>query len=339
MGGINLRRMELVTTTGEIVGHKSGLALTREELSTHVPKHLESVWYGDDSELVRIRSEEFEEVVGSILHGVGNIEAAIQAPVGIRIWKKYRNDPMKTVIVESLLAALPEYLENGLKEEAARGDKKLDPTPFLERAGHDHGKDGLDIGAEILLGLNADLHRSPWTSVRRVEWKDVAELRDLFKSESLETLYGDFLDQRFIDYLDQNFGDIGSINWRKFEALACEFFKREGYEVQIGEGRDDGNIDARVWRKDVERSGPPTMLVQCKREKKKVGKVVVKALWADVVHEGANSGLVVTTSALAPGAMKTCTARGYNIDQANRTTLRTWISAMRTPFTGVFLGP
>jgi restriction system protein len=80
------------------------------------------------------------------------------------------------------------------------------------------------------------------------------------------------------------------------------------------------------------------MLVQCKREKKKVGKVVVKALWADIYDEGAESGLIVTSNALAPGAEKVCEARNYPIEQANRATLRKWIKAMRTPGSGIFLG-
>lgn len=65
---------------------------------------------------------------------------------------------------------------------------------------------------------------------------------------------------------------------------------------------------------------------------------MVKALWADVVAEQAKSGLVVTSSALSPGARKVCTARGYPIKAADRETLRRWITAMRSPSAGVFLG-
>jgi restriction system protein len=80
------------------------------------------------------------------------------------------------------------------------------------------------------------------------------------------------------------------------------------------------------------------MLVQCKRQKAKIEKVVVKALWADVVAEGAESGLIVTTSSLSPGSANICKARAYPIEQANRETLKTWIQQMKTPGEGVFLG-
>jgi restriction system protein len=82
--------------------------------------------------------------------------------------------------------------------------------------------------------------------------------------------------------------------------------------------RDDGNIDVRVWPRDADRARPPTILIQCKRQKQKVGKVVIKALYADILDENASSGLIVTTSALSPGAVKVCSARSYPIEQARR---------------------
>lgn len=176
-------------------------------------------------------------------------------------------------------------------------------------------------------------HVNPWSNFRRQSWRDTTELKGLFASESLQTMYGHFLDQRFIDYLHRNFEAIDRINWRKFEGLAAEFFKREGYHVQIGPGRDDGNIDLRLWPDAEAATGPPTALVQCKREKK----MVVKALWADMEDEGARSGIIVTTTSLSPGAEKVCTARAYPIQQANRHTIWEWICQMRTPSRGVFL--
>jgi restriction system protein len=108
--------------------------------------------------------------------------------------------------------------------------------------------------------------------------------------------------------------------------------------VEIGKGRDDDSVDARIWYKTKSENRPPLILVQCKREKEAVGKVVVKALYADLKHEHARLGLVVTSSALAPGARKVCLARSYPIVEANRDTLQNWVGAMRTPYAGVFLG-
>ena len=106
----------------------------------------------------------------------------------------------------------------------------------------------------------------------------------------------------------------------------------------MGPGQNDDGVDLRVWRSDDPADSPPAILIQCKRQKKKVGKVVVKALWADVIAENATSGLIVTTSALSPGARKVCTARAYPVREANRERIRAWIRAMRTLQSGVFLG-
>jgi restriction system protein len=190
----------------------------------------------------------------------------------------------------------------------------------------------------MLQGLNEDLHKSSLTQIRRIAWQDVTELAELFESEKLETPHGEFFDQRFVDFLSHNFQSIDQINWRKFEGLTCEFFHRIGLDVEIGKGRNDESVDARIWAKGKRTKKPPLILVQCKRQKDKVGKVVVKALYADVIHAKAKLGLVVTSSALSPGARKVCSARSYPVIESNRDTLKKWIGAMRTPYSGIFLG-
>jgi restriction system protein len=78
--------------------------------------------------------------------------------------------------------------------------------------------------------------------------------------------------------------------------------------------------------------------VQCKRQKDKIDKMVVKSLFADVEHHKAQSGLIVTTSSLSKGARQVCIARNYPIQEANRDTIGKWVKGMRTPNAGVFLG-
>lgn len=76
-------------------------------------------------------------------------------------------------------------------------------------------------------------------------------------------------------------------------------------------------------------------MVQCKRHANKISKTVVKALHADVEFHKADS-VVVTTSALSPGAKKTIKLRKYRVEEADRCTLQEWLKAMRTPGTGAF---
>lgn len=338
MSGIWIARSELFAATAETVGYKSGLALTRKALAARLPPESAPLWRGPAKAILRIRPEEFEQIVAWVLYRLGNLSSPSIAPPGIRLFHQYKGNAADLKIFMDIFSIWPEFLEAGVRQAETSGTKAMDPRPFVEESERRHGLRGAQIALELLHDLSDHFQRSPWSGFQRVEWKDSLDLQELFQNESLDTYYGSFIDQRFVDYLAQNIDDLARMNWRKFEGLACEYFSRLGFHTEIGPGRDDGNIDARVWPSKAQREFPPTLLIQCKRQKAKVDKVVVKALWADIVEEGAESGLIVTTSSLSPGAEKVCTARGYPIGQANRETLRIWVEAMRTPGSGIFLG-
>jgi restriction system protein len=86
--------------------------------------------------------------------------------------------------------------------------------------------------------------------------------------------------------------------------LSAEFFHRAGFSVELGKGRNDDGIDVRAWKAGADVGGPAQLIVQCKRQKAAVEKVIVKALYADVLNEQAESGIIVTTSRRSPGAKK-----------------------------------
>jgi restriction system protein len=126
------------------------------------------------------------------------------------------------------------------------------------------------------------------------------------------------------------------MHWRKFEELTAEYFKREGFNVELGPGSNDDGIDVRVWTPTQDMaSDPPHMIIQCKRQKDKVEKVVVKGLYADVQFQNAECGLIVTTSELSPGAKKVISIRGYPIEEINNAGLRKWLTALQVPGSGI----
>ena len=110
-----------------------------------------------------------------------------------------------------------------------------------------------------------------------------------FVRKCFETLYGSFFDQRYIDYLHRNFEDIDRVNWRKFEGLTGEYFGRQGFRVEMGPGRGDDGVDVRVWPGRESSESPPAIIIQCKRQRQAVSKVIVKSLYADVLD---NSPLI-----------------------------------------------
>jgi len=318
----------LITWTSEIAGYKCGLALSLRRLLRHASDDSRGFLIGPLHAFLRIRSEEFEALLAEVLYGVGNIPSASLAPFAGRQYHRYKHDRKTLRVYADLVNTFHVCLNHALEIShttaepvAIHSDEDLlsewgvlscmihedgaaafDETGFIAQAQKAHQELGDEIARDLVADFHEQRHRSPWRMTRRIEWTDVADLDDLFKSASLDTNHGEFFDQRYVDYLAQNFDDIDTMHWRKFEGLTGEFFTRKGFSVQMGPGSNDGNIDLRAnWGSQADPGS--TILVQCKRQKEKIGKVVVKALWADVTAERAASGLIVTTSTLSPGPM------------------------------------
>ena len=83
--------------------------------------------------------------------------------------------------------------------------------------------------------------------VRRKQWDGTVALDRLFQGEHIPNGSEVYLDQRYIDYLAKRTArTFGRIHWRNFERLTTEFFRRQGYEVDLGPGTKDGGVDVRV---------------------------------------------------------------------------------------------
>lgn len=341
MGGISFSVSEYASSVSEIVGHKTGLCLNEKELAklTNDLSIIDSSKFlAPKDNFVRIRSEDYQSLISWLLYKTGYTDRHYQQYEHISIFHKYKHDKESLDIYIDIISHWSKHIECSLKDFHEGKIESVDPSPTMRFAAQKYGKLGLDMAYEYIMALEREMQISPWSNFRRVNWKDTKKLEDLFKSESLESNYGEFFDQRFVHYLINNFDDIGKIHWRQFEGLTGEYFVKKGFHVEIGAGRDDGGIDLRVWKESEDSKSPASILVQCKRQKKKIEKVVVKALWADMVDENVESGLIVTTSSISPGAKQVCVARGYNIDEANRDTMKKWLLGMRHPDAGVFMG-
>ncbi|WP_026107484.1 restriction endonuclease [Dyella ginsengisoli] len=82
---------------------------------------------------------------------------------------------------------------------------------------------------------------------------------------------------------------LREMDWRQFEQLAGEAFRRQGYRIEeTGLGGADGGIDL-VLRRDGQ-----TTLVQCKQWKnRQVGVNVVREMYGLLVHHGATAVKIV----------------------------------------------
>ena len=108
-------------------------------------------------------------------------------------------------------------------------------------------------------------------------------------------------DKRFVEGKDieVNQGtNLAAMYWEDFEHLVRELFEmefaRNGGEVRVTQASRDGGVDAIVFDPDPLRGGK--IVIQAKRYTNTVGVSAVRDLYGTVINEGANSGILFTTS-------------------------------------------
>lgn len=92
--------------------------------------------------------------------------------------------------------------------------------------------------------------------------------------------------------------NLALMDWKDFENLVRDLFEKEfcteGSEVKITQSSHDGGVDAVVFDPDPIKGGK--IVVQAKRYTNVVNVSAVRDLYGTVHNEGANKGILVTTS-------------------------------------------
>ncbi len=100
-----------------------------------------------------------------------------------------------------------------------------------------------------------------------------------------------------IDTLDEG-ENLAAMDWEDFEHLIRELFEREfaehGGEVKVTQASRDGGIDAVIFDPDPLRGGK--IVIQAKRYTNTVPVASARELYGTLQDEGANKGILVTTS-------------------------------------------
>lgn len=122
---------------------------------------------------------------------------------------------------------------------------------------------------------------------------------------------------------------IDGLNWRQFEQLVGEAFRRQGYNItETGGNGPDGGIDL-ILRKDNEK-----YLVQCKHWRSlKVGVAVIREFFGAMAAEGAAGGFVVTAGRFTKEAE--AFASGRNIQLVDGAVLKRWIAQNKASSTAL----
>lgn len=116
-------------------------------------------------------------------------------------------------------------------------------------------------------------------------------------------------DRRFVEArevastLDETV-NLAAMDWEDFEHLIRELFEREfaakDAEVKVTQASRDGGVDAVIFDPDPIHGGK--IVIQAKRYTHTVGVGAVRDLYGTVLNEGANKGILVTTSDYGPDA-------------------------------------
>jgi restriction system protein len=115
-------------------------------------------------------------------------------------------------------------------------------------------------------------------------------------------------DSRFVtahgvaESLDQG-SNLAAMDWEDFEHLIREIFEKEfSYSGggKVTQAIRDGGVDAVAFDPDPIRGGK--VVIQAKRYAYTVGVSAVRDLYGTLINEGANKGILVTTSDYGPDA-------------------------------------
>ena len=150
------------------------------------------------------------------------------------------------------------------------------------------------------LGLNLS-EIEPRACYRALKGVSAAKLATLTPVQPILKL--DTGDKRFVESRDvaQDLSaesNLAAMDWETFEHLVREVFEQEfvseGGEVKVTQASRDGGVDAIAFDPDPIRGGK--YVIQAKRYTRTVGVNAVRDLYGTVVHEGADRGILVTTS-------------------------------------------
>ena len=156
----------------------------------------------------------------------------------------------------------------------------------------------LMVDRETFTGIDI-MHVDPKKCFKSLKGISAAKLIDIVPIQPVLQFNKD--DHRFIEGKDVSISegtDLAAIPWEDFEQLVREIFEMEfaqnGGEVRVTQASRDGGVDAIVFDPDPLRGGK--IVIQAKRYTNTVPVSAIRDLYGTVINEGANSGIIITTS-------------------------------------------
>lgn len=159
---------------------------------------------------------------------------------------------------------------------------------------------------EVLLSLNIETADpvAAFSNLRGANAGETYETAPILPSLRLQTDDPRFIEPRETIAKIAKGENLAAMDWEDFEHLVRELFEREfaanGAEVKITRASRDQGVDAVIFDPDPLRGG--RIVIQAKRYTLPVDVSAVRDLYGTVINEGANTGILVTTSHYGPEA-------------------------------------
>jgi restriction system protein len=119
----------------------------------------------------------------------------------------------------------------------------------------------------------------------------------------------DMVDKRFVDQSDiladlESRPNLIELSPFEFEHLVANLFAQMGLETKLTRSSRDGGVDCVAFDTRPVLGGK--VVIQAKRYSNTVGVSAVRDLYGTMMNEGANKGILVTTSGYGPDAFNFC---------------------------------
>ena len=129
MGRICMGREEFKEEVKEIIGYKSGLILDDTDILKFLGERSSRLWNSENLSIT-LRSEEYEEIVYSVLNGVGYSKKLNPYLSMFNLRNKYKCNEEIMGILCDMLQLRNDWYKKEVERCIKSGDKKINPVFF-----------------------------------------------------------------------------------------------------------------------------------------------------------------------------------------------------------------
>lgn len=218
--------------------------------------------------------------------------------------KSYSDREFNKIYEEALYSLCLSIVHSAFELDQERNYKQVLFNGYVEGHNKATGQFGQPIIMSLLVSREKfegiDLtHADSKECFRFLKGVSAAKLADVTPINPILILNKE--DKRFVDNKEvttHSGTNLAAMDWEDFEHLVRELFERafshNGGEVRVTQASRDGGVDAIIFDPDPIRGGK--IVVQAKRYTNTVPVSAVRDLYGTVINEGANTGILITTS-------------------------------------------